>query len=130
MPREYQRKKNNPYLLPDNLYDATISLIRDYDRLKQRYEEILHGSPLPPDGMPRGSGVGNPTEQKAIKMEAIFQQLQNIEQALLQVPSEYRNGVFREARFGGGYPIDAARSTYAMWKQRFVYHTAENMNLL
>ena len=31
-------------------------------------EEILEGSPEPPDGQPRGSGTGNPTESKALKL--------------------------------------------------------------
>lgn len=130
MQNDYQPKKNNPYLLPDNLYGATVSHIRDYDRLKQRYDEILHGSPPPPDGMPRGGDTGTPTEDKAIKREAIFNQLQCIEQALLMVPEEYRSGVFREARYGGGYPCDAGRATYQRWKQRFIYWVADKMNLV
>lgn len=31
-------------------------------------EEILEGSPAPSDGQPRGSGTGNPTERKALKL--------------------------------------------------------------
>lgn len=31
-------------------------------------EEILEGSPAPSDGQPRGSGTGNPTESKALKL--------------------------------------------------------------
>ena len=31
-------------------------------------ERILNMSPLPPDGMPRGNSVSNPTESKAIKL--------------------------------------------------------------
>lgn len=33
-----------------------------------RKEEILEGSPAPPDGMPRGSGTSNPTESKAMRL--------------------------------------------------------------
>lgn len=31
-------------------------------------ERILNMSPLPPDGMPRGNSISNPTESKAIKL--------------------------------------------------------------
>lgn len=31
-------------------------------------EEILEGSPEPPDGQPKGSGTSNPTENKALKL--------------------------------------------------------------
>lgn len=42
-----------------------------HDNLKEvalRKEEILEGSPDPPDGMPRGSETSNPTESKAIRL--------------------------------------------------------------
>ena len=37
--RNYQRTRNNPYLLPHHLYMRTLYIIRDYERLKQKAEE-------------------------------------------------------------------------------------------
>ena len=34
MAREYQKNKNNPYLLPHNLYMRVLYIVRDYDRIK------------------------------------------------------------------------------------------------
>lgn len=42
-----------------------------HDNLKEialRREEILEGSPAPPDGLPRGNETSNPTESKALKL--------------------------------------------------------------
>lgn len=42
-----------------------------HDNLKEiqlRREEIIEGSPGPPDGMPRGNATSNPTESKAMRL--------------------------------------------------------------
>ena len=42
-----------------------------HDNLKEielRREEIMEGSPGPPDGMPRGNSTSNPTESKAMRL--------------------------------------------------------------
>ena len=36
--------------------------------LRDRREEVLEGSPPPPDGLPRGNRPGNPTERKALQL--------------------------------------------------------------
>ena len=36
--------------------------------IELRREEIMEGSPGPPDGMPRGNSTSNPTESKAMKL--------------------------------------------------------------
>ena len=126
MPREYQKRRNNPYILPDNLYKMIKYAVKDYDRLKGEYIDALYASP----GKDGTDGIGRPTEQRAIKRDAIFRQLEIIEQSLMMIPSEYRRGVFDEARYGGGFPIDAGTATYQRWKQRFIYYTAKNMNLI
>lgn len=129
-PDERQRTRDNPYLLPDNLYKSVKFAIKDYDRLKDRYQDILYESAPPSDGMPRGSDTATPTEDRAMRREIIFRQLWCIEQAIMRVPPEYRDAVFREARYGGGFPIYADRRTYQRWKQRFIFWTAENMSLV
>lgn len=42
-----------------------------HDNLREielRREEIMEGSPEPPDGMPRGNSTSNPTESKAMRL--------------------------------------------------------------
>ena len=37
-------------------------------KLEELKKEIIEESPPPPDGMPKGNSVGNPTESKALRM--------------------------------------------------------------
>jgi len=128
--RDYQSVKNNPYLLPDTLYRRVIALIRDYDRLKDEYHEVLHSGGQRPDGQPRGTQVSNPTERKAIRMALISSELKAVEQAIVVIPHEYRNGVQDNVTYQVRYPDDADPRTYRRWKQRFIYSVAANMNYI
>ena len=56
--RNYQPKKNNPYILPSNLYMRMLYLVRDYNRLKEEYANIIHEMPHN-DGMPKGNMTGD-----------------------------------------------------------------------
>ena len=127
--RDYQRQRENPYLLPEYLYKSIKYAIKDYDRILQERLDILHSSPSPRFDTPKGTDVSSPTDSKALRLAALSKQLECIDQALVQVPHEYRRGVFNEARYGGGFPGDAGIATYKRWKQRFVYWTAKNMKL-
>ena len=58
--------------IPDDVYKRCTLLAKSYPALiKRRTEiekEILFGSPVRDEGMPSGSGVGHPTEDKAIRL--------------------------------------------------------------
>lgn len=127
--KEYQRKRNNPYRLPHNLYMRVLYLIRDYDRLKSERQEILYASPVN-DGMPRGNATSSTTESKAIRLARLDEDCKAVEQALIQVPTEYRRGVLNNICYGSQFPFDASYSTYKRWRQRLIFWTAENMNLM
>lgn len=128
--RHYQRTKNNPHLLPHNVYMQCLYAVRDYDRMKKEMQDILFASPGASDGMPRGSTIGNPTSNKAIKRESLQQRCEAIEQALLMIPLEYRRGVMNNILYQCGYPADAGEATYQRWRQRFLHHVAENSNFI
>ena len=85
--RNYQPKKNNPYILPSNLYMRMLYLVRDYNRLKEEYTNIIHETPHN-DGMPKGNMTGDPTLEKVLKTESISREVGAVEQALYQVPQD------------------------------------------
>jgi len=128
--RDYQAIKNNPYLLPQTLYRRIIGLVRDYDRLKEQYHEILHESPEPPDGQPRGTRKSDPTERKAMRLAVISAEMQAVEQALVIVPPEYREDIMDNIICGARYPDYTGVRTYQRWKQRFIYGVAWNLMLV
>ena len=127
--RNYQRKHNNPFQLPHNVYMQCLYAIRDYDRLKKEMDDVLYAYPTP-DGQPRGSDISDVTASKAIRIETISRRCEAVEQALVHVPLEYRKGIMDNIMYGAGYPNDADPETYRRWRRRFIYHIAENKYML
>lgn len=125
--RDYQPEKHNEYYLDKTLYRSTLAVIRDYDRLRMEYKAILEESPAPPDGMPRGTKVSDPTGRTAIRREEISKKLDAVEEAIKVVPKEYRLGVWNAIVNYSRYPRDADKSTYWRYKAKFVYHVAKNL---
>ena len=127
--RDYQRKKNNPYYLPKTLYRRILSVIRDYDRQRQEVDDILFSTPncevVVSGGMP-----GKPTESVAIRLSQHENDIEAVEQGLIQIPEEYRDAVFNNIRYGERFPDEASRSTWFRWKREFIWHVAENLNLV
>lgn len=128
--REYQRRKNNKYILPAAAYNLTVWTIRDYCRIKEEAEAILMESPPPPDGQPRGSGTGDEVASKAIRREEFLRKTAAIETALGNIPKEYRGGVWANIVKRKAFPLDADRSTYGRWKSRFIYEVAVRLGIV
>ena len=93
--KDYQRIKGNKYILPNAVYMQTIWILRDYPRMRQEADAILHESPPPPDGQPRGTGKGDDVFTKAARREDLLRKTSAIENALGSIPKEYRQGVWR-----------------------------------
>lgn len=144
MPRNRQPITNNPYLMDHDLYMQMVYLIRGYPNLLSRKQEILYGSPPPPDGMPRGNGTSNPTENKAITLAVINEQLKAIEQTMMDLKGRYQNtftgeefqpydafidkGVFsyyRSSRRKDSAPCD---KTWNRYRSEFAYKVAKKLN--
>ena len=124
--RNYQRKINNPYYLPHNVYMQTLYLVRDYDRLRSEVLDIIYAGATP-DGSSRSSRVGKPTESKASKIEEAEAKIKAIEAALLSIEPEYRKGVFDNVCYGSPYPTDASYETYGRKRRKFLYAVAHQM---
>lgn len=124
--RNYQRKKDNPYLLPHNLYMRTIYLIKDYDRLKQQEKELSRISiSVCFDDMPKakykfGSGV----ENSAVRLAEIGAEIKAIEDALETIPEFFRKPIMDNIKYGNRYPLGADERTFRRYKQRFIYEVA------
>lgn len=122
--RDYQRKNNNMYRLPKHVYRETLEYIRDYYEAMSRMDDILVESPSPPDGMPSGSNLSNEPAQKAERRGADFIKTTIISESLLEIPEEYRSGVWNNIHHQMKYPDDANRNTYGYWKAKYIYTVA------
>ena len=118
------------YVLPNNLWRQTISMIRDYYRLSTEYNDRLDEGMSPGSEAPGGktNKTGDPTSMKAIKLSSIAERIRAVDKARLVIPYEYMDGIWRHIIYRSRFPGDADRSTYTRWQQRFVYEVARNMH--
>jgi len=107
-----------------------LYIIRDYDRMKDEYQEILQLSPPALTGVPGSRELTDPTGDKAIRLAMISGEMHAVDQALKKIPREYRQGVKRNVMYGSWYPKDADARTYRRWKQRFMYWVAEKLKII
>lgn len=128
--RDYQRTKNNKYVLPQTVYLQAIYKIRDYDRMVLELERALESSPEPSDGMPKGTGTSNPTERAVIKRSKYLNDVGVIKKCFEVVPDEYKKGVWNNIVFRKRFPDDAARSTYGNYKALFIFEVAKELCLI
>ena len=128
--KEYQRIKKNPWILPRNLYMQTLYVIRDYERLKEEYEDILAGSAIHMDGQPKGTKIGDPTGTTAARLEKYHDRLKAIEAAKEEIPKEYIKGIWQNILYAAPFPHDASRSTYGLYKSKFGFEVAKRITIL
>ena len=125
--KEYQRKGDGRYVLPQDVYMRTVWAVRSYPRLLRERRDLLGVTTGAIDGMPRAKATVSSTERTAERLERITAQIDAIEQALDEIPPEYRRGVLGQLLGRCGWPPDASRSTYGRWKSRFLYAAAQRL---
>ena len=129
--RDYQRKRNNAYVMPTDLWYRTLYFIRGYDWMKAKYDDRIDaGMSVRFDEPPAGKTfkTGDPTGMKVVKLANLAEQIRAIDKAKLVIPYEYMDGVWQNIMTEKPYPRDAHQKTYGHWKARFVYEVARNMN--
>ena len=130
MPRNYQCKRGNPYLLPHDIYMRVLYTVKGYDRRQAEYESLLYDSMLPPDGQPKGNKLSDRTADNGIKRALISEELEAVDQSLMMVAPEYRQGVKDNVMYGIWYPRYADIRTYQRYKQRFLHYVAQRLKLI
>jgi len=115
------------YTLPDTVYKRVITIVRDYDRRKEQYDN------LPTDDIAVGFVKGNATsvannaERIGILRAEIAKELDAVNHAIRQVPVLYRKGVLYKVKHNTPYPDGAHRNTYTNYKRLFMFVVAEGM---
>lgn len=147
MPREYQPKRNNPYYIDDrDIHMQMVYMIRNYPKLLARRTELLYGTPAPPDGQPRGSGCGNPTEQKALVLCTISGQIEAIEQVIMDLRGKYSRtctgepfdalaafmdyGAFCYYRSNPNKEVAPCERTWKYYRSEFTYKLAKKLHYI
>lgn len=129
MSSDYQPRKNNPNYLPTAVYRQVLWIIRDYDRMREEYDNLIWESQKS-DGQPRGSGIGRPTEQDAIRRAVLWERIAAVEQAIAAIPEEGRTAVVDNILYRIRYPNEFSKNTYSRWRVELIYSVAKKMNLI
>lgn len=133
MARQYYLKHMKPAL-----FRRIRDILASYDDQLIERNDILLGSPLPPDGTPRGNSVGRPTENKALRLAQIDAELYAIDQSIIEMQGElsgkvdddfdvlkaYWNYAYFDCHKGG------CEKTWNNFKHTFSYKIARKLNLL
>lgn len=140
---EYVRKKSG---IDKTLYRKVKYILADYDRMKRDKMDILYGSSAPSDGMPKGTGIGRPTERKAERLAVLESDLYAIDQACVAVRGAYSGKVYDDfdpikAYWNYDYfnymhirteksPEGPVRRTWHRYKDSFTKIVAEKMKFI
>ena len=147
MPRNHQPKRNNPYWMEHNLRMQVLYLIKRYQDLIDQRNNAMYGSPAPPDGMPKGSGItGDPTQCKALVLAALSSQIEAIDQTIVELRGIYDStcgsGLFDPYKAFKSYEnfcyyrsdpnkdIAPSKITWKRYRSEFIYKVAKKLNYL
>ena len=120
--RDYQTKKGQ-YTLPHETYMSTIWMIRDYRRHQTILADKIGLSAVAQDGQPHGSGTSDPTFRQAADIydSYSYKVVSAIDEALLHVPEDMRQGVLDSIIKRRPYPPVPSERTWGREKAKFVY---------
>lgn len=91
----------------------TLWFIRGYDRRRAEAESILYRSP-----------------ENAGEREALLAENRIIDNALENIPEEYRAAILSNVCYRVPYPLCIAdRTTYSRWRVRFITEVARNIDI-
>lgn len=117
----------NQYQLPHPIRMQVIWLVRDYERMKNQYNDLMEKSPGPSDGQPRGTGTTDTVSETAMRRAELSEKIKAVEDAYSGIPEEYRRGVWDNVTYRARYPSDAGIATYKRQRKKFLYRVAKNL---
>lgn len=136
MAREWQQTKMTEYVLPDPVYYQCLWAIRDLERLENKLSELeedikagVKGKAYVNEGRRDYCDV-KPTEINAIEKVNLERRINSIKKAFAGVPDSYKgyvmDSILNKVSPKKRYPDNI----WKIWKQRFVYSVAVNLNLI
>lgn len=131
MSEYYQRKRNNPHWLPDDVYRQTLSIVKNYREILCQRDSLL-------------SLTKNEREKKAAVLREVTRKAEAVEQTVFEMMAKYSDtytgepfdayGAFRDygvfCYYRSRREKDEApcRRTWLRYRSEFVYKTAKKLN--
>jgi len=149
MPREYQLKRSG-YTLPHNVYMQVNYILRDYERMRNEREVILHSGARDEYAGPNRTNVtGDPTGRRGVWLAALSARVEGIDRAVHDVNAGYGDrikrqdieyfdslgafvdfGLFRYLLYNPETDREPCRRTWQNFKSELAYHVAKNLLII
>lgn len=107
--KDLQFRSASSYLVPKEVYQQCVWMIRDSERLYQLALDV---------------------EVAAEVSSAARNRIEAIDEALNTIPEEYRYGLIKHVKNRLPYEDFAHENTWKKWQRRFVYELAINLMLI
>lgn len=91
--------KLDKYNISRSRYRELYYFCLQYDERKKKMEELRYPSPPKSDGMPRGSGISNPTERNGIRAARLSLENQIMEQSAIESAYELAPWILKAAKY-------------------------------
>lgn len=127
-----------------NMYRETLYIIKNYRELLEQRKQLLYGSPVPPDGMPKGNALIDVTFNKASVLVTVNNKIEAIEQTIIHMKEKYKEtytgeefdafkafesyGKFCEYRSKIYKDIAPHPKTWSRYRSEFVWNVAKRLN--
>lgn len=134
--------------IPRDVYMQVVYILKDYRRMLRERDNILYGS-MPHDGQPRGSGTGDPTGSKAVRLAALSSRIDGIDQAVFESNVAYGQsekhkdstgfdslqafedyGYFCYMLYDPETGREPSTRTWKRFRAKFACKVAQNLNLI
>ena len=91
--------KLDKYNISRSRYRELYYFCLQYDERKKKMEELRYPSPPKSDGMPRGSGISNPTERNGMMAACLSLENKVMEQAAVEASSDLHPWILKAAKY-------------------------------
>lgn len=87
------------YNISRSRYRELYYFCLQYDERKKKMEELRYPSPPKSDGMPRGSGISNPTERNGMLAACLSLENKIMEQAAIEASADLYPWILKAAKY-------------------------------
>lgn len=134
-----QAKVNNTHFIPTSLFRKMCTVLNDYERMVSEAAELRGKvkSAGDMDGMPKGSGTSDPTQEKALRIISRYSyQIDAVDRAKKMtkeefgIPDSFVDAIIENITNRKRYPDGASYKTWKKYKGYFIFCLAYNLDEL
>lgn len=132
----YQQKRMKAFVLPEPVYRQALWAVKDLRRMREKLkmlEESIDQLQSPVVRETKGYlsyMARDRTGNIATNVTTLANRIAAIEDALQNVPEDYRKGIVGKLVYNQPFGDEAHPNTWKKWQQVYIYYVAKNLNLI